>query len=256
MWRGKIVIGLFALLTAGSLTGFFFWSWSIWFVAAIAVVFSSLLVYGAANVRSNFFIKTISKAEHGNAIAITFDDGPLREKTDRILDILKSSGVQSAFFCIGKNIEQEPLLVKRMHNEGHLVGNHTYFHGKFFDLQSSISMQEELERTNNVVFDILGRRMKLFRPPYGVTNPNLAKAVHKGSFSTIGWSLRSLDTVIRDKEVLWKRITGKLKGGDVVLFHDYCDNTIELLPRFIEYATKSGFKIVRLDTLLKLTPYE
>ena len=256
MLKGKLITIGFLIALLVSLSGTYLWQWSVFIAVAVLILFSAVMAYGSMNVDSNFFIKTINQGDtKTNCIAITFDDGPFPENTTRILDILKEKQVESAFFCIGKNVMQSPAVLRRIDEEGHVVGNHTFNHGRFFDLQSSSAMHDELVKTDQIIFNLLGKRTKLFRPPYGVTNPALAKAVRKCSYSTIGWSLRSLDTITKDKHVLWNRITKNLKAGDVVLFHDYCENTIELLPQFIDHAAKNGLKIVRLDVLLNLKPY-
>ncbi len=86
----------------------------------------------------------------------------------------------------------------RIHGEGHVLGNHSYWHGKLFDLQSPAAIRAELEHTNAAVQEIIHKRPRFFRPPYGVTNPMVATAVRKLSYTTIGWSLRSFDSVSND----------------------------------------------------------
>jgi peptidoglycan-N-acetylglucosamine deacetylase len=94
-----------------------------------------------------------------------------------------------------------------------------------------------------------------FRPPYGVTNPMVAGAVRQSNHKVVGWSVRSFDTMIKDRSKLLTRVTTSLKGGDIVLFHDFSETAIDILPDFIDHAHKIGLKIVRLDTLLNENPY-
>jgi len=102
---------------------------------------------------------------------------------------------------------------------------------------------------------VIGLKPKLFRPPYGVTNPNLKKAVNKGNYIPVGWTIRSLDTVITDEQKLLTKVTKALKPGAVVLFHDTGKAIPAILPAFIKEAREQGFEIVRLDKLLNLEPY-
>jgi peptidoglycan/xylan/chitin deacetylase (PgdA/CDA1 family) len=215
-----------------------------------------IIFYGTVTVSAQFFtpILCAGKTDSG-AIAITFDDGPLPGKTDTIVSILKSSQVKAAFFCIGKRVDENPALIKLIHQEGHLVSNHSYSHSAAFDLQSAAKMSMELDLAGDAIQHILGMRPRFFRPPYGVTNPSLAKAIRKGNYLTVGWTVRSFDTMINDKVKLLRRVTCKLKAGDIVLFHDYCDVTIEILPDFLEYVKNVGLKIVRVDELLNEKPY-
>ncbi|MFZ6009875.1 MAG: polysaccharide deacetylase family protein, partial [Bacteroidota bacterium] len=101
----------------------------------------------------------------------------------------------------------------------------------------------------------IGFKPRYFRPPYGVTNPMVASAVKSLGYTTIGWSLRSFDTMYENSAALLKRVMSLVKGGDVILFHDYCDSTIEILPTVLMNIKKLGLKIVRVDDLLNEKPY-
>jgi len=256
MRLSKIITVSFLCGALLSVAGFFLWQWPIWICLAILILFLCVKIYGSTFIDSNFYIRTSCHGNRsGNGIAITFDDGPMVANTERILDILKEKDIHATFFCIGKNILQTPSIAKRIDEEGHLIGNHSFEHGRFFDLQSTSSMKLELNKTDAVILNTIKKKPRFFRPPYGITNPNLARAVKEGSYETIGWSIRSLDTIIKDRNRLWRRITKNLKPGDIVLFHDYSDLTIELLPDFINHVSSTGLTIVRLDKLLNIKPY-
>lgn len=228
-------------------------SW--WYLVALIVVYIHLLVFGAIKIRWNFYFKSIHRnPAAGRQIALTFDDGPAAQ-TAAILDVLQKEQVAAGFFSIGKNAAQFPELVRRWHDEGHLIGNHSYNHGFNFDWQSSRVMAAELERTNETIEQITGKRPRLFRPPYGVTNPNLARAVRRTGMISIGWNIRSFDTTAKDPDRLLQRITGKLKGGDVILLHDSMAITHEILTALIHTARQKGFTFVRPDQLLNIEAY-
>lgn len=222
----------------------------------VLLLFFALQAYCSFTISSGFFIDAICYSkESASAIAITFDDGPILEKTDKILSILKDHDLESCFFCIGDRVTKHPELVSRIHNDGHIVANHSYFHKWSFDLQSAKQMEKELLETDNAIERIINSRPRYFRPPFGVTNPNLSEAVRLRGYQTVGWNVRSLDTVIKDPKKLLKRITKGLKGGDIVLFHDYSDQMLEVLPSFITHVNTIGLKIVRIDKLLGQNPY-
>ena len=124
-----------------------------------------------------------------------------------------------------------------------------------FDLQSADKISKELRDTDKAIEKVIHKKPNFFRPPYGVTNPMVATAVKKGGYKTIGWTVRSFDTMTKNGNVLLDRITKSLKGGDVILFHDYSAATVEILPAFLEEVTKLGLKIVRVDELLKEKAY-
>lgn len=229
---------------------------SVLLYAMLIIAYLLIVVYGVAVISAQFFIPAVCRGSiRSNAIAITFDDGPLPGKTERILKILNDHHVSAAFFCIGERVEIHSGLLKQIHEAGHLIGNHSYSHSPAFDLQSSGKMLTEIAATDTAIQRHLGIRPRFFRPPYGVTNPNLAKAIRKQNCLTVGWSIRSFDTMIKDKQRLFNRVTKNLKAGDIILFHDYCDVTIEILPDFLTYVKHLGLNITRLDEHLNEKGY-
>jgi peptidoglycan/xylan/chitin deacetylase (PgdA/CDA1 family) len=221
----------------------------------VVVAYIAISACGATVMSLQYFVPVKWRAQSTNAIAITFDDGPIEGKTTRILDILERHKVPGTFFCIGSRIKGNEQLMQRIDRGGHLIGNHSFFHGKTFDLMSAESVIEELKNTDLRVAETIGKKPKFFRPPYGVTNPMIAKAVRKLDYTVIGWSVRSFDTITKDPARLLKRLTSGLKGGDVILFHDYCESTHAILSEFIDRAQQKGFRIIRLDELLNEQPY-
>jgi peptidoglycan/xylan/chitin deacetylase (PgdA/CDA1 family) len=229
-------------------------SW--WFFALLASVYLILLVIGSSRISSNFFLPVICRSgDNSKSIAITFDDGPAADFTPQILDILRKNNTPATFFCIGKNALEQADIIRRIDQEGHLLGNHSLSHDFFFDFYSGKKISAELRKTNAIVRSIAGKEMKYFRPPYGVTTPNIAAAVRETKFHTIGWSVRTLDTVIKDREKLLKKVTKNLKAGDIILFHDTVDVTVHVLQDFIDRVLKQGFQIVRLDRLINIPAY-
>jgi peptidoglycan/xylan/chitin deacetylase (PgdA/CDA1 family) len=229
---------------------------SLWIYMAIAMAYLVFQVYGSTILSAQFFLPVKYKSDFSsNGVALTFDDGPIPGKTELILDILKTHKIPAAFFCIGHRAKEHPELVQRIHAEGHLIGNHSYWHGKMFDLQSSDKISTELQDTDEMINKCIGVKPRFFRPPYGVTNPMVASAVKKGNYTTIGWSVRSFDTVIKDKAKLMQRVTSSLKVGDIIIFHDYSIATIEMLPALLDHLLNTGLKIVRVDELLNEKAY-
>lgn len=228
-----------------------------WYYGILFFVYVSIQTYGTMLVHAQFYVPIKCKSSNeSNGVALTFDDGPLPHLTRRLLDILKEHHAKAAFFCIGYRVEKHPEILKAIHQDGHVIGNHTYLHGKYFDLQSAKKMSEELQKTDLIINNAIGVKPNFFRPPYGVTNPNLAKAIKRGGYVTMGWSVRSFDTITKDENKLFNRITKKLRGGDVILLHDYCESTISILPRLLKHIDEIGLKVVRLDELLNERAYD
>ncbi|MCH5599875.1 polysaccharide deacetylase family protein [Niabella ginsengisoli] len=222
----------------------------------LAIAYSLLLFYGSYFVQSQFYMKTVCDVDmKEKKIAITFDDGPQQNFTPHILDILKEADVKATFFCIGKNAEANKNLLKQIYNEGHTIGSHSYTHGFWFDLLSAKAMHKDLQQLHEFVKDELGIEIKWFRPPYGVTTPNLKIAVDKMNYTAIGWNVRSMDTVSKNEVELLKKLKRSLKPGGIFLFHDTAAITVRVLPEFINYAGQQGYEIEPLNKLLNVSPY-
>jgi peptidoglycan/xylan/chitin deacetylase (PgdA/CDA1 family) len=227
-----------------------------WWWYFIALVFYLITcAIGAFFLSFELFLPVKCKGEvSDNCIAITFDDGPISGKTNRILEILARTNTPAAFFCIGSRIDKNESLLKAIDQGGHLVGNHTLHHKTTFGFLSGNTIFQELQDTDRKIEQVLQKKPRFFRPPFGVTNPMVAKAVSKGQYETIGWSIRSFDSIIHNAQKLLKR-TENVKAGDIILFHDYSECTIEILPTLIETIRRKGFRIVRLDELLNEGAY-
>ena len=215
------------------------------------MAYLSMISWGAYFIHSGFFLDAICAGKKNKReIAITFDDGPVKDVTPAVLDLLRAYHVKAAFFCIGKNIAGNEELLKRIKGEGHLLGNHSWSHSFFFDFFRDGRVEEELIHTNEVIEQLTGSKVIYFRPPYGVTNPVIARVVRKLKMPVIGWNVRSMDTTIKNQDVLFNRITSGLKPGDIVLFHDSHQRIIPVLKRFLEYARQHDFAVVGLDKLI------
>jgi len=220
------------------------------------VLYSLVVFWGCYNVGSNFFIKIVCSADTDkNEIAISFDDGPATNYTKEILAILNAEKVKATFFCIGKRIAGNEHILKQVQEDGHIIGNHSFSHHFWFDMYSAKKMQQDLQQMDEEMQRVTGLRPRLFRPPYGVTNPNVKKAIINGGYTPVGWSVRSMDTVIKDENKLLKKINDGIQPGAVFLFHDTSKTTLHVLPQFIQEVKKRGYHIVPLDKLLALQPY-
>jgi peptidoglycan/xylan/chitin deacetylase (PgdA/CDA1 family) len=230
---------------------------SVWVYVVIGLCWTAILALGSINITWNFYFKSYYRANtEKHEIALTFDDGPHTCLTPAVLDILKVHEVKAAFFLIGRLAAESPAIVSRIDAEGHVLGNHSFSHHYFFDLFPARKMQDELKQTAEAIEEVTGRKIRWFRPPYGVTNPMLASAVRRSGYISIGWSLKSRDTVLTDSREVTDRILERVRPGDVLLFHDSRSVTPVVLKELIPALKKKGFTIVRPDRLLNLTAYE
>jgi peptidoglycan/xylan/chitin deacetylase (PgdA/CDA1 family) len=228
-----------------------------WYVPAIFLFdYSLLLFYGSYDIRSNFFLKTFCKQQTAEQVAcLTFDDGPCPDITPGVLDLLREYQVKATFFCIGRNIPGNELLLQRMHAEGHIVANHSYAHDFWFDLRAAKAMEEDLSKTALLIKEAINKEPLYFRPPYGVTTPNLAKAVKRLNYTAVGWNIRTYDTVSSAPEDVIPRIEKHLTPGSILLFHDRMPQTVQLLRASLGYLKEKGYRVVSLDELIPAKPY-
>ena len=228
----------------------------VYFYIILVGVYSLILFYGCYYVGSNFFIPIIcSMKTDKKVIAISFDDGPVADNTLQILQLLNEANAEAAFFCIGSRIAGNEAVLKQAYDDGHLISNHTFSHHFWFDMFPAKKMLADMRMMDAAIHKVIGKTPKLFRPPYGVTNPNLKSAIIQGNYIPVGWSIRSMDTVIKDEKKLLNKVISKIKPGAVFLFHDTSKPTIAILPALIKDIQANGYEIIRLNKMLNLQAY-
>lgn len=229
-----------------------------WYYLIITLLTLLAVIYGSSNIGSDFHFRVICKSENTSKkqIAISFDDGVDPAQTPLILDILANHKIRASFFCIGKNCIGNEILVRRIVDEGHIIGNHTYSHSNWFDCYGFKRMLKEIKKTDQILEHIIGKKPFFFRPPYGVTNPALKKALEMSGHLPIGWSIRSLDTQQkRSSSDLFHRVTTRLQAGDIILFHDRVKAIPEVLEKLIKFGTENGYTFVTIEKLINLSAY-
>jgi len=218
-------------------------------VLSIFFLLSVIVIFGSSFIQLNYFINNINNGIT-KGISITFDDGIDAELTPQILDVLKKENVKATFFVIGNKIEQQKSILLRIHNEGHIIGNHSFSHTKKLTLFTTAKLKADILKCSNIIKTITKQNPIYFRPPYGITTPRYKRALNQLGLISIGWSVRSLDTVIKDKEKLYNKVTRKITKGSIVLFHDTQKVTLDILPNFIHYCKNNGINIVSLPELI------
>ena len=171
-----------------------------------------------------------------------------------MLDVLKRYDAQACFFLVGERID--PGLLRRMDAEGHIVGNHTFSHkgtGPFAPVRSMVA---DARRTDDAIAGTLHRRPKLFRPPFGVTNPMIGGMVRRMGYTVIGWSIRSLDTLAGPRGKVVERIRRQLHDGAVILLHDNRTGSPQLAELVLRMLAQEGYEVVRVDKLLNIHAYD
>ncbi|QWI25602.1 hypothetical protein EXW34_31030 (plasmid) [Bacillus mycoides] len=196
-------------------------------------------------------------AAAGNKIALTFDDGPDDYYTPKILDLLGNKKVPATFFVVGQQIQWCPSMLKRIVQEGHALGNHSWSHPKFTNLTTS-QIKEEISRTENEITVLTGEgKTTLFRPPYGeFTNADL-NFISELGYKLIMWSVDTLDWTGLSAEEIIAIVRRDLSPGAIVLQHSLkmspgiLDGTVKALPILIDELIAKGYEFVTIDHLLK-----
>ncbi|GHE40653.1 polysaccharide deacetylase family protein [Sphingobacterium griseoflavum] len=228
----------------------------LWFVSS-GIIALALTAWGVFDIRLSYFMPVFYREKNCSTkrVALTFDDGP-SDYTSEILDLLYEFDSKATFFCIGIHVERLPQVVQRMLLEGHTIANHTLSHERHFGFLPVTRLMKEIDSCTEVIAHAVGKRPVLFRPPFGVTNPSVAKAVKSLELQAIGWSNRSLDTVIDNEEKLFRRVVGRLRPGDIILLHDTKLRTARVLRRILLHLKAEGYSCVSVDDLLNLQAYE
>lgn len=178
-------------------------------------------------------------------IALTFDDGPGRY-TGLLLDGLKERGVKASFFVIGENISGNEEIIKRMSEDGHLIGNHTYSHIKLNSIPKEKAYQE-INHTNQLISDITGRNVNYIRPPYGLRNEDDSVYCN---MAPVFWSVDTKDWENRNIDEIVKFVTENIKCGDIILMHDIYHTSVVAALRIIDELKVQGYVFVTVDELM------
>ncbi len=196
-------------------------------------------------------------------IALTFDDGPTAGPTEQVLDILGELNVKATFFVIGRNVEREPDLLRRIAAKGHQVGNHTYDHWRWAATQHTPYWQEQIIRADDAIERVLGYRPVMFRPPIGHKTPYTMKAARQTGKNVVTWSVRAWDGIPTTPEKILRHVIPRCRPGGIVVLHDGivpettrdASATVAAVKPLVLALRQGGLEPVRLDELTGLAGY-
>jgi peptidoglycan/xylan/chitin deacetylase (PgdA/CDA1 family) len=188
----------------------------------------------------------VSKAGNSNTIYLTFDDGPVPEITEWVLNQLEEHQVKATFFCIGDNINKSPNIFNRLISEGHSIGNHTFNHLNGWKTTTDVYLKNtklcEEAIQKNSSYNV---KSKLFRPPYGKLNTSQSRQIRKLGYKIIMWDVLSADFDQNlSKEQCLENVTSNLRPGSVIVFHDSIKafkNLEYVLPKTLAYLKQNNF---------------
>lgn len=187
-------------------------------------------------------------AKDEKAIYLTFDDGPIPEITEWVLDTLKQYDAKATFFCIGENIQKNPDIFNKIVLGGHQIGNHTNNHlnGWFTPFEEYLDNIQIAQEIISSKYQNTQNKIKLFRPPYGKLKPQQGVALIELGYKIIMWDILSIDWSQKtSNETCLKNVTNHAKCGSIVVFHDSLKaekNLRYALPKTLEHFKNKGFE--------------
>jgi peptidoglycan/xylan/chitin deacetylase (PgdA/CDA1 family) len=194
--------------------------------------------------------------------ALTFDDAPDALFAPIILDILTNYDIKATFFAWGKCAQQNPSMVRQIVQKGHLIGNHTYDHLDITKI-SVKQVREQIQRTEEEIYQIAGVRTALFRPPFGFFNDATIKEIIAMGYKIIMWNIDSYDWMGLTGPAITSRVLVNIKPGAIVLMHNACDGsidagagTVQSLPYIIETLKSAGYVFTSIAAMLNVPAYK
>lgn len=201
-----------------------------WFVVGLLLTaYLVIFILGVSVLKLNFFVKATCRGnEKAKRVALTFDDGPDPVATPNLLEVLRHHQIKATFFPIGIKARDDPEMIKRIDQEGHIVGNHTFRHAWWTNFLFSGGLDREMRRAQEAIDGAIGKVPAYFRPPMGLTNPHLRRALKKHGLSVVGWDVRPFDTTAGTEKVI-KRVLKKIRNGSIIALHDTGRTPAELV---------------------------
>lgn len=189
-------------------------------------------------------------------VALTFDDGPDKVYTSKVLDILHEYGVPGTFFLVGTQVEKFPDTAKRIVDEGHSIGNHSWNHADLSKL-SAAAIREQISKADEAMKQATGVVPSLFRAPYGAVSKTLKAELNKLGRELVGWTVDPRDWAGTSVAAMRKNVNETVRPDGVILLHSFggkngdLTNTLELLPLIIADLHDKGYVFVTIDELLE-----
>jgi len=229
---------------------------------SIGIPFALLLVLladGIARPGSSLLYPTFTHGSRkGRCVALSFDDGPDPQVTPAVLDALARYGARATFFTIGRALQANPELARRIADEQHELGNHSWGHSRWQNFLGARQQRREIERGAEAITALGGGLAQpLYRPPIGLKSPPLARVARSLQLSVVAWSLHSRDTRSHDAQRIAQRVLRRIRPGDIVLMHDGHDlpgrhrpACAQALPLILEGLAGKGLQCVTVSELI------
>jgi peptidoglycan/xylan/chitin deacetylase (PgdA/CDA1 family) len=188
-------------------------------------------------------------------VALTYDDGPQPPFTPDVLDLLDKYHIKATFFMIGRQMEKYPDIVKDVVARGHVIGNHTYTHPHNIEADTSAQVIRELDKCEEIIEQMTGKRTHLFRPPRGLVDGTVLDVAQEEGYRTILWTVCADHHDAPTPTMMAERVLRHARPGAIVLAHDgtVCTRIkdVEATPLIIEELLRRGYRFVTVPELLQ-----
>ncbi len=264
---GSVVISYYTtrliafLVPVAKISEVLLWSGTVFISAGLLMGIAYYYVYHGFGLQTDIIRR---KPSAGNKVVLTFDDGPSQAYTPDILKVLAEKGARATFFMVGSHVEKYPEIAKRVLEEGHEVGNHTYGH---ITVPNSPPPQlaAQIMRTNLVILQVTGVYPQYLRPPRGLYDMRMRRIAKLLGQELVLWSLSSQDWHSRaNKASITRRVVERATGGDIILFHDSGSllnseganrkPTVEALGSIIDGLRAKGLEISTMQEFMEYPP--
>ena len=196
------------------------WPWALGSIAANHVLLAGCGLWPRSTLLGPNWTRLPHHTSAQGQVALTIDDGPDPAVTPRVLAILAEHAARATFFCIGERVARHPQLAREIVRHGHAIENHSQRHLHRFSLLGPAAITREIVEAQETIAATVGERPAFFRAPAGLRNPLLQPVLARLGLQLASWTRRGFDTVNRDADTVFARLSRGLQAGDILLLHD------------------------------------
>jgi peptidoglycan/xylan/chitin deacetylase (PgdA/CDA1 family) len=261
-WRPSPLVGISLGLHAGAAAALIVrpsaWPWVLGALVADHALLTTASLVPRSHLLGPNWTRLPAAAALRREVAITIDDGPDPQVTPRVLTLLEERRVHATFFCIGERVRAYAELAREIARRGHAIENHSQRHAHSFSVLGPRGLTVEIERAQDTIGIVTGQRPAFFRAPAGLRNPFLDPVLNRLGLHLASWTRRGFDTVNGSAESVLGRLTGGLRGGDILLLHDGhaarspagAPIVLEVLPRLLDALAAADLTPITLRAAL------
>jgi len=209
--------------------------------AAAAVAAASAAGYQSMAPTGQWYGRSFTGLRRGSKqLALTYDDGPNDPYTLRLLEVLAKHNVRATFFLIGRYVRHRPDIARELTKAGHVIGNHTFTHPLLI-FKTGPQIRAEVKDCQRALSDAVGAHSNLFRPPFGGRRPAVLRIVRQMGLEPVMWNVTGYDWNAPSAEHIERKVTGRVRGGDVILLHD---------GGHLAFGTDRAYTVIATDRLI------